>query len=69
MTQYLPERGLKWLNEKEINKFDVNSVQCHSIGKNSSDGYKLEVDLEYLDEIKGLHNDYLLAPEKTLNNP
>ena len=30
----------------------------------SSDGYILEVDLEYPDEWHELHNDYPLAPEK-----
>ena len=32
--------------------------------KNSSDGYMLEVDLEYFDELHELYNDYPLAPEK-----
>ena len=36
--------GLKWLNQKEIDKFDVNSI-----GENPFDGYILEVDLEYPD--------------------
>ena len=34
------------------------------IGENSSDGYILEVDLEYPDKLHVLHNDYPLAPEK-----
>ena len=34
------------------------------IGENSSDGYILEVDLEYPDELHYLHNDYPLASEK-----
>ena len=42
MTQHLPRNGFKWLNKKEIDKFDVNSL-----GENSSIGYTLEVDLEY----------------------
>ena len=51
MSQYLSYRGFKWLNQKETD------------GKNSSDGYILEVDLEYPDELHELHNDYSLAPE------
>ena len=26
MSQYLPYGGFKWLNQKEIDKFDVNSI-------------------------------------------
>ena len=59
MTQYLPYSGFKWLSQKEINRFDVNSIS-----KNSSGGYILEVDLEYPDKLHEVHNDYLLAPEK-----
>ena len=45
MSQYLPYGWFKWLNQKEIDRIDVNSI-----GDNSPIGYKLEVDLEYLDE-------------------
>ena len=55
----LPYGGLKWLNQKEIDIFDVNSI-----GKDSSDGYMLEVDLGYPDELRVLHNNYPLAPDK-----
>ena len=34
ISQYLPYGGFKWLNQKEIDKFDVNSIE-----ENSSDGY------------------------------
>ena len=51
--------GFKWLKQKEIYKFDVDSI-----GKNSSDGYMLKVDLEYPDELHEFRNDYPLAPEK-----
>ena len=34
------------------------------IDENSSDGYILEVDLEYPYKVHVLHNDYPLAPEK-----
>ena len=37
---YLPSNGFKWLNEKEIDKFDVNLI-----GEYSSDGYILDVGL------------------------
>ena len=46
--------------KKEIDKFCLNSIS-----ENSSDGYILEADLEYLDELHELHNNYPLAPEKT----
>ena len=59
MSQYLPYGRFKRLSQKIIDKFDVNSI-----AGNSSDGYILEVDLEYLDELHELHNDYSLAPEK-----
>ena len=59
MSQYLAYAGFKWLNQKEIDKFDINSI-----GKNSSDGYILEVDLDYPDELHELYKDYPLAPEK-----
>ena len=62
MSQYLPYSGLKWLNQKEID-IDVNSI-----GKNSSDGYMLEVDLKCPDELHVLHNDYPLPPEKLAIN-
>ena len=63
ISQYLPYSKLKWLNQKEIDKFDVNSID-----ENSLDGYILEVDLKYPDELHELHNN-LLAPEKLeINN-
>ena len=58
MSQYLPYSEFKWLNQKEIDKFCLNSIRCNSIG------YILEVDLHYPDKLHKLHNDYSLAPEK-----
>ena len=49
----------KWLNQKEIDEFDVNSTE-----KDNSNGYILEVDLKYPNKLHALHNDYPLAPEK-----
>ena len=57
MSQYLPYSGFQWLNQKEIGKFVVNLVSCNFIAENSSDGYILEINLEYPDELHELHND------------
>ena len=57
MSQYLPYGGFKWL--KNVDGFDVMSIS-----EKSPIGYFLEVDLKYLDELRELHNDYPLAPEK-----
>ena len=59
MSQSLPYSGFKWLNQKEIIGFCLNSIS-----ENSSIGYILEVDLEYPCELHELHNDYPLALEK-----
>ena len=59
MSQYLPYSGFKWLNQKEISDFCLNSIS-----ENSSVGYILEADLEYSSELHDLCNDYPLAPEK-----
>ena len=37
MNQFLPYSGFKWLNQKEIDKFCLNSLS-----KSISDGYVLE---------------------------
>ena len=57
LSIYLPYGGFKWL--KNVDGFDVMSIS-----EKSPIGYFLEVDLKYLDELRELHNDYPLAPEK-----
>ena len=56
---FLTVKKFKWLNQKEIDKFDVKLIS-----ENSLDGYILEVDLEYPDELYEIHNDYPLASRK-----
>ena len=63
-SQYFPYGRFEWLSQKEIDKFNVNSIKCDSIKENSSDGYILEVDLKYPDKLDELYNDYPLAPKK-----
>ena len=57
MNEYLPYGKFEWL--KNVDESDVMSIN-----KKSDVGYILEVDLNYLDELHELHNDYPLAPEK-----
>ena len=59
MIQSLPVSGFKYLSEKEINRFDLDSIS-----ENSEAGYILECGLEYCKELHDSHNDYPLCPEK-----
>ena len=54
MSNFLPISGLKWIDPKV---FGLNKYTS-----NSSKGCVLEVGLEYLKELRELHNDYPLAP-------
>ena len=56
VSTFLPPSGFKWIDPKEL---DLNKYTS-----NSSKGCVLEVDLEYRKELRELHNDYQLAPEK-----
>ena len=57
MSKYLPYREFNW--GKNVDGFDVMPIS-----EKSDTGYFLEVNLEYLDELHELHNDYPHAPEK-----
>ena len=46
------------MNENEIDKF-----RLYSNGENSSIGFILQLDLQYLDELNEKHNVYLVVPE------
>ena len=58
MSTFLLTSGFKWINTTE---FDLNK---HT--NNSSKGCVLEVNLEYPKELRKLHSDYPLAPDKML---
>ena len=55
MIQPLPVSDFKFLSEKKINGFDLNSI-----GENSSVGYILEYDLEYCKKLHDSQSDYPL---------
>ena len=59
MSQCLPYANFKWV--KDIDKIKQKLMNIKS---NSSNGYILQVDLEYPQELHNIHNDYPLAPEK-----
>ena len=59
MSQCLPYGRFKWLNQKEIKKFDLKSIE-----ENSYHGQVLEVDLKYPNELYEMHNDYPLSQKK-----
>ena len=61
MVQSLPVGDFKCINEKDIQSFDVMSLNDEA-----DTGYILEVDLEYPIALHNLHSDYPLAPEKML---
>ena len=59
MSQYLPTGNFKWMTGKEISKIDLEKYKA-----DGKEGFILEVDLEYPQELHGIHNDYPVAPEK-----
>ena len=63
MIHYLPYDEFEFLTEKEIDKFDLDSIS-----ENSSIGYTVEVDLKYCDELHDFHSYYSLCPEKVQIN-
>ena len=56
ISKFLPTSGFKWIDPKE---FEINKYTS-----NSSKGCVFEVDLEYPKELRELHNDHPLAPDK-----
>ena len=54
MFKFLPTSGFKCIDPKELNKYTSSSWK----------GFVLQVDLERPKELRELHNDYPLAPDK-----
>ena len=63
MSQPLPTHGFKWLKDLTVDSV-INLLERRKTNK----GYIFEVDLEYPSKLWKSHNDYPLAPEKTLVN-
>ncbi|OWF56496.1 hypothetical protein KP79_PYT25540 [Mizuhopecten yessoensis] len=59
MSQFLPTHDFTWLTDAEKDMLDITTVPDHA-----TDGYIMEVDLEYPPELHDLHNEYPLAPER-----
>ena len=59
MSQYLPTGIFKWMTDKEISKIDLGKYK-----KDGKKGLIPEVDLEYPQELRNLHNNYPVAPKK-----
>ena len=59
MSQYLP-----YADFKLVKNIDKIKRKLMNIKSNSSTGYILKVDLECLQDLHDIHNDYSLAPEK-----
>ena len=69
MSQPLPTHGFKWLKEPgKPEGLTVDSVINRLEKRKTNKGYIFEVDLEYPPKLWESHNDYPLAPEKTLVN-
>ena len=56
MSQPLPTGDFQWIDTEEIELLNYHGE--------SDKGLILEVDLEYLEDLHNLHNDYPCAPEK-----
>jgi hypothetical protein len=57
----LPVRGFRWLDEAELSKIDSSWIEQQH--EDQSQGYVLEVDLEYPKELHDNHRTYPVAPD------
>ena len=59
MSQYLPTSDFRWADHCQLLAKTIADHQA-----NSPEGYILEVDLEYPEDLHEAHNAYPLAPER-----
>ena len=65
MTEKLPVRGFKWVNDISI--IDEDFVKDYN--KNDNEGYILDVDVDYPSKLQNLHSDLPFLPERmNINN-
>ena len=64
MTEKLPVRGFKWVND--ISKIDEDFVKDYN--KNDNKGYILDVDIDYPSKLQNLHSDLPFLPERMIIN-
>ena len=62
MSQKLPVRNFKWIEKGDISKFNEDFIKNYD--ENSDKGYIFEVDVKYPEEIRMLHSDLALLPER-----
>lgn len=59
MSQHLPESGFRWMQESEFAEIDWTTL-----ADDAPEGYFVECDLDYPEELHDAHNEYPLAPER-----
>ena len=62
MSQKLPVRNFKWAGKDDISKFDEELIKNYD--EDSDQGYILEVDVKYPENIRMLHSDLAFLPER-----
>ena len=68
MSQPLPTHGFKWMNDLTVDAVIRLLDRVKARYQKTNKGYIFEVDLVYPPKLWQSHNDYPLAPEKTLVN-
>ena len=64
MTEKLPVKGFKWMDDISMTNEDF----VKSYNKNSGKGYILKVDVDYPCELQNLHSDLPFLPEGMVVN-